>query len=189
MAGHPFLIIPVVIFPNMGFMERAVHLELDRFRVRGGAGVEWFKCDLNTICSKILTRLPTYLGQLGAEGGGHGIQGAQGHPVAGSGPPDASVLCRSPLGGDGVLVADDMSAPGSLAANWPGGPRQVVPDGRQLPIFGKVPVGILAVGQEAAGDSGNDGTPWEKPGAYVLKGPAPGVEVMDDLERFRYQPV
>ena len=181
MASQPFRVKVLVTFPELGFLERIIHKSLDRFRVRTGPGVEWFNCELSLITACIMARLPTYLPQLLAEKGGHGIQSLESEPVVcGS---DESASTGSSLGTAGVSSVDDVGAGVGFATDGSGSPRQIVPNGRELPVFGKVGVGVLAVSQEAAMKAFDNFAFREQPRADVLKGPKSGPEVFDELER------
>jgi hypothetical protein len=180
MASQPFRIKVLATFPGMGFLERGVHKSLDSFKVRSGPGIEWFRCQLQTAVLCILTRLQTYARNLQAEGLRHAVEGVEAEPVASG----VSVISSRPsLGGDWVPAVDNVSAPGSPATYLDWSPRQVVPNGRQLPVFGEGGVGVLTIGQVAAMQTLDDFAFRQKAAADVLEGPAGGSEVGDDLER------
>ena len=181
MASQPFRMKVVVVFPEFGFIERTIHKSLEAFRVRTGPGVEWFQCEISTIVARILTRLPTYLPQLLAERGRHAVQSLEGEPVICW--QDETASTGSSLGAAGVSPVHDMGALFGFATDGSGSPREVVPDGRQLPVLGKVGVGVLAVGQEAAMKSLDDFAFREQPRADVLEGPETGSVEFDELER------
>jgi hypothetical protein len=183
MASQPFRIKVLATFPGMGFLERGVHKSLDSFKVRSGPGIEWFRCELQTAVLCILTRLQTYARNLQAEGLGHAVEGVEAALVASRGSSNAANLCGGSLGGDWVPAVDDVSAPGSAATYRDWGPIKVMPNGRQLPVFGEGGVGVLTIGQVAAMQTLDDFAFRQKAAADVLESPASRLEVGDDLER------
>lgn len=189
MASQPFRIKVVMVFPEFGFLERTIHKSLEPFRVKTGPGVEWFSCELSQIATRILTRLPTYLPQLLTEKGRHAEECVEAASIASGGSSDTAGFGRGSLGGDGVSSVDDVGARAGLATDGPWSPGEIVPYGRQLPVFGEVPVGVLAIGDEGAGQPLDDGAPWQETRAYVFEGPTDGAEIDQNLERFRYQPI
>ena len=142
-ASQPFRIVIVAVFPGFGFVEKAIHAALKQYKVKGGAGIEWFRCPLDVVMHHIAQRLPAYFCKFVAEGGGHGIEGGEAAAVLPCGSPHAATLTGSPLSRDRVLSADHPRTGTSLATDGPGSPREIVPDGGELPIFWEVPLAYL----------------------------------------------
>ena len=69
-ASQPFRIVIVAVFPGFGFVEKAIHGALKQYKVKGGAGIEWFRCALDVVMHHIAQRLPAYFCKFVAEGGG-----------------------------------------------------------------------------------------------------------------------
>ena len=188
-ASQPFRIVIVAVFPGFGFVEKAIHAALKQYKVKGGAGIEWFRCPLDVVMHHIAQRLPAYFCKFVAEGGGHGIEGGEAAAVLPCGSPHAATLSGSPLSRDRVLSADHPRTRTSLATDGPGSPREIVPDGGELPIFWEAPLGVLAVSKEVAAQTGHDLSSGEEACPDVLEGPKSRRQVADDLSRFRYQSV
>ena len=169
MASQPFRVKVLVVFPELGFLERSIHKSLDCYRVKTGPGVEWFSCELPVITAHVLARMPTYLPQLFAEGGGHAVEGVKSEPIVRG--QDESGSCGSSLCAAGVSSVDDVGAGTGLATDGPGSPRQIVPHGGQLPVFGEVGVGVLAVSQETAMEALDHLAFREQAAPNVLEGP------------------
>jgi hypothetical protein len=49
-----FSIEVLVVFPQMGHLERAVHAKLQHFRMTGVPGTEWFACDLDEAVAAVM---------------------------------------------------------------------------------------------------------------------------------------
>ena len=186
--SQPFRIVIVAVFPGVAFLEKAIHAALRHYRVKG-PGVEWFRCDLDTILHHIGQRLPAYFCKFVAEGGGHAVEGGEAAAVLPCGSPHAAGLCGSPLSRDRVLSVDHPRTGSSLATDGSGSPREIVPEDGELPILWEVPLGVLAVSKEVAVQTGDDLSSGEEPTSDVLEGPKPMRQVADDLSRFRYQSV
>ena len=189
MMSQPFRIKVIMTFPEMGFLERGLHKSLESFRVKSGPGVEWFKCDLSLIVTRVLQRLPAYIGNLVAEAGRHTVENTEAAFVTPSKSSDTSDLSGGSLCTDGMSPISYVSARASLATDLSRDPVQVVPDSSQLPILGEVALSVLAVGDEADRDVPHNFSARQQSTADVLKCPAAGLEVSNNLERFRYQSI
>ena len=187
MASQPFRIKVLITFPEFGFLEKAVHRSLEAFRVKTGPGIEWFQCDLSHIVSTVLARLPTYFSQLLAEKGRHAVEGMQAHGVAFS--DHSSDLAGSSLGGHWVSSVLHPGTRAALATEGFGSPGEVVPDGRELPVFGEVEVGVLTVGQIAAMEALDNLSFREEASSNVLECPESWLEESDELERLSNETV
>jgi hypothetical protein len=182
-ASQPFRIVIVAVFPGFGFVERAIHGALKYHKVKGGAGIEWFKCPLDVIMHHIAQRLPAYFCKFVAEGGWHGIESGETAAVLPGGSPDAPGLRGSPLGRDRVSSVDEPFAGTGLATDGSGSPRKIVPDDGEFPVFGEVAGSVLTIVDVVAVQSGDDVPPGQKAGAYVFEGPEPGLDVIDYVAR------
>jgi hypothetical protein len=177
-ASQPLRIVIVAVFPGAAFLEKAIHASLKHYRVKG-PGAEWFRCDLDTVLHHIGQRLPAYFTKFVAEGGGHAIEGVEAHLVAG--PREPSDAAGAPLSRAWVPSVDHPRTGTSLATDGSGSPREIVPDHCQFPIFGELPLGVLAVGEEVAAQACHDLSPWQQPRTHVFEGPESGVEEVDYL--------
>ena len=186
-ASQPFRIVIVAVFPGAAFLEKAIHGALRQYKIKGGAGIEWFRCDLDTILHHIGQRLPAYFSKFVAEPSGHGVEGGEAHFVVGPQLPSRST--GAPLRRDWVPSFDQPRTGSGLATDGSGSPRQIVPDGGELPVFGEFSIGVLAVGEEIAAESLYDLSSGEEASSDVLEGPELGSEVLDDFECLRYHGV
>ena len=184
-ASQPFRIVIVAVFPGAAFLEKAIHAALRQYKIKGGAGVEWFRCDLDTILHHVGQRLPAYFTKFVAEPGGHRVESCQAHLVPVAQLPAGST--RPSLSRDWVPSFDQPRTGSGLATDGSGSPRQIVPDGGELPVFGEFSIGVLAVGEEIAAESLYDLSSGEEASSDVFEGPELGSEVLDDFECLRYQ--
>ena len=180
-ASQPLRIVIVAVFPGAAFLEKAIHAALKHYRVKG-PGVEWFRCPLDTILHHIGQRLPAYFTKFIAEGGGHGIEGGEAHPVAD--PREPSDAAGPPLRGDWVPSVDQPRTGTSLATDGSGSPREIMPDDGELSVFGELSLGVLAVGEEVAVQTGHHFTPRQHTGSDVFEGPESGFDGVEYVARF-----